>query len=913
MALNQSKIIKTAEKYLRQGKIDAAIAEYQRLVKANPNDVNTINKIGDLYARHGKAREAIVQFTKIAEFYTNDGFFLKAIAIYKKINKLDPSYMEAYQKLAELYSQQGLVMEAKSQYQAVAEHYMKAGKFDKTRQVYEQVLKLAPDDLKTRLALADIWAKENKGDQAIKEYLAIGQDLDRRDMLKESVRIYQTALKIDPKNREVLDRLIRALGQQGEHDKVIKLLEDEVKSSRDPGLMALLAQAYLGKDRLDDAKKLLEKASSIDSESVDIRVALGRLQLKQGEVAAAYESLEGASEQLEQQKKLTEASHLWEEFIREQSAHAEALTKLEDLYRRNEHPAKANATASDLVDALIAKSRTDEARQVLSRLVECDGGNPRHRERLESLEQQSLSPAQPAGPPGVAVDLEVDLPEIDIPESASDPAVAEASTGPVSLEDLPEGGESEDQEYIAERLTEVEVFVKYGLVDKGLEQLKTVLKRFPRCVQAREKLRDLYSENGDPDRAVGECLHLARILRDKGEGPAAEQVLNDALELGGSPEIQKHVRQALGGEAGAEPVAEAVAEEMPVDLEPAPSPLEAPPSESADLDLDLALDEPQAAGKPEEDGGLELELDLEGSDESAVAEDAPESADEEFQIEIEAPEQTGPSTEEIKEVDFYLEQGLEEEGRALLLKLQERTPGADEIAQRMERLGMKPASAPVAAPAADSGNFLEEIGRELNEEEETAQPVVAPAAAEGGEAEFFDLSSEIDESLFETQTVVEADPGAPMLGEEEHSLEEIFKAFKKGVEQQVEETDFETHYNLGIAYKEMGLIEEAIGEFQIAAKDPQRLVPCCSMLGICFREKGMTNLAVKWYQRGLESPGEDDEVHQGLKYDLAILYMEMEDYARSHELFTDVYGLNAMYRDVSQKMKELEKLIGQEK
>ena len=100
MALNQSKIIKTAEKYLRQGKIDAAIAEYQRLVKANPNDVNTINKIGDLYARHGKAREAIVQFTKIAEFYTKDGFFLKAIAIYKKINKLDPSYMEAYQKLA---------------------------------------------------------------------------------------------------------------------------------------------------------------------------------------------------------------------------------------------------------------------------------------------------------------------------------------------------------------------------------------------------------------------------------------------------------------------------------------------------------------------------------------------------------------------------------------------------------------------------------------------------------------------------------------------------------------------------------------------------------------------------------------------------------------------------------------------
>lgn len=107
----------------------------------------------------------------------------------------------------------------------------------------------------------------------------------------------------------------------------------------------------------------------------------------------------------------------------------------------------------------------------------------------------------------------------------------------------------------------------------------------------------------------------------------------------------------------------------------------------------------------------------------------------------------------------------------------------------------------------------------------------------------------------------------------------------------------------------MGLIEEAIGEFQIAAKDPRRLLECCSMLGLCFKEKGMTNLALKWYQRGIESPYHDEEQYQGLKYDLAALYMEMGDYARAMELFTDVYGANAKYRDVSQKIKELERLI----
>ena len=89
--------------------------------------------------------------------------------------------------------------------------------------------------------------------------------------------------------------------------------------------------------------------------------------------------------------------------------------------------------------------------------------------------------------------------------------------------------------------------------------------------------------------------------------------------------------------------------------------------------------------------------------------------------------------------------------------------------------------------------------------------------------------------------------------EGEASLEDIFREFKKGVEQQLSAEDYETHFNLGIAYKEMGLVDEAIGEFQLASKDPARAVECCSMLGLCFLEKGMPQLAIKWYRKGLEA------------------------------------------------------------
>ncbi len=881
MAINRAKIEKSAEKYLRQGKIDAAIAEYQQLVQADPKDLNTINKIGDLYARHGKTREAIHQFTKIAEFYSADGFLLKAIAIYKKINKLDPNYIEAYQKLADLYSQQGLVMEAKSQYQAVAEHYLKAGQLEKTREVFEKLLKLAPDDLKTRLAMAELCAREKKTDLAVQEYLGVAQELDRRDMLKESVRIYQTALKLQPANRAILDRLVRALSQQGEHDQVLELLKGHAGARRDPGIMALLAQAYLGKDRVAEAKKLLEEATRIDSEAIEIRVALGRLQLKQGEVKQAFQSLSEASRRLEQENKLNEASHLWEEFVREQRDHVEAMTRLEDLYRRSEHPAKANATASDLAELLIQKGNADKARQVLERLVTSDAGNPRHRERLESLSRRSPAPAGRRAPPPEETPAEVELLEVEpAPKARAGGRAAAAPAGAAPLEDLPEATEEEDSDFVSERLTEAEVFVKYGLVDKAIEQLQTVLKRFPRSVPARRKLKDICQENGDIDQAVRECVQIARILRDRGEGPEAGQILEEARGLGGSAGVQALVSQALGG--GEEPGASAPVIESIDDLTP-------------ELDLDLA---PAARPAPEAD--LEIDLSPVRDEPLPQPQRAEAESEESLEIEIEAGSDVEPGEQELKEIDFYMQQGLEDEARAHLEKLKARAPGSAEVARRLAQLGGRSAVGAGSRPApASTGNVLEEIERELNEGAE-------PKSGGGGGGGFFDLASELDESLFEAQTVVEDDASG---AGDEHSLEEIFKAFKKGVEQQVDAADYETHYNLGIAYKEMGLIEEAIGEFQIAAKDPKRLLECCSMLGLCFKEKGMTNLALKWYQRGIESPSPGDEQYQGLKYDLAGLYMEMGDYQKAMELFTDVYGANAKYRDVSQKIKELERLI----
>ena len=103
----------------------------------------------------------------------------------------------------------------------------------------------------------------------------------------------------------------------------------------------------------------------------------------------------------------------------------------------------------------------------------------------------------------------------------------------------------------------------------------------------------------------------------------------------------------------------------------------------------------------------------------------------------------------------------------------------------------------------------------------------------------------------------------------------------------------------------MGLVDEAVAEFQLAAKDEGRLLECASMLGICFIEKGMPKLAVKWIEKGLQAEGRTEQEYQGLRYDLAGAHEAAGDPAQALEIYTELYGQDAGFRDVADKVREL--------
>ena len=180
---------------------------------------------------------------------------------------------------------------------------------------------------------------------------------------------------------------------------------------------------------------------------------------------------------------------------------------------------------------------------------------------------------------------------------------------------------------------------------------------------------------------------------------------------------------------------------------------------------------------------------------------------------------------------------------------------------------------------------------------------VKPSALDEGDFthSFFDLTDVLGTALMDTGEGEEMHDATHVV-EKVQSVEELFSAFREGVEKQVQGDDYDTHYNLGIAYKEMQLIDPAIEEFKIAMRDPERTLECCSMLSICEQARGELAAAVAWLGQGIQAPGFPPEDSIGLRYDLAELYLQQGHIALASEEFKAVQAIDPDYRDVAARL-----------
>jgi tetratricopeptide (TPR) repeat protein len=269
----------------------------------------------------------------------------------------------------------------------------------------------------------------------------------------------------------------------------------------------------------------------------------------------------------------------------------------------------------------------------------------------------------------------------------------------------------------------------------------------------------------------------------------------------------------------------------------------------------------------------------------------------------------------LEVIESYVAAGFVDNAREILEDLPPRLASHPALLRRLAGLGLEPppdeeelvsleppAAMPEDEPLQLSADFLGLGGSEPGGQ---PAPVTLGTMSLPGPEPEPDLSGELGE-LFGAQSAVNEEAVA-ISGTDfgDNALADIFREFQRGVEKQLGKEDYETRYNLGIAYKEMGLIDEAISEFQLAAKDESRLLECASMLGICFVGKGLPKLAVKWFEKGLAAPGRSEEEYQALRYDLACALEQAGDLERALSIFTDLYGQDAKFRDVAEKVRQL--------
>jgi tetratricopeptide (TPR) repeat protein len=501
MSLNKSKVLRSAEKYVLQGKIPAAIDEYRKVVDADPADLTTINTLGDLYVRAGRIQDAINNFSRIADSYREGGFTLKAIAMLKKISKLDPTNIETAMKLANLYSQQGLLVEARQQYLQVADAYARKGETRKALEAYQKIADLDPSNTAVRMKLGEIYLREGFTEQAHESFILAGSEFLRKGDTEQALNANLKAISTKSDSMQALTAIATIYTQHGQIERAINLLCDAFE--RNPGdveLLTILGRTYLQAGMMDDAERTFLSLVELDRNRYHYLLEVGRRFLQMGDLDRAAEQIDGCLDVLIGKREEDKAIDFLRKVLDRDMNHVGALKRLAQIFLRIREDHNVIATLNSLVEAAMRKGDDETAIEALKELARMEPDEPMHLQRLYTL--------------GVKDIVESDAPDVV------------RATGPLDY-----GSAAFDDTFVIRQISEAEILAGHGQVTHAIEILTGILQHAPENVQVHLKLKDIYLRAGQMDKAAQQCLELSRIHEARGESARASDYLAEARQL----------------------------------------------------------------------------------------------------------------------------------------------------------------------------------------------------------------------------------------------------------------------------------------------------------------------------------------------------------------------------------------------
>jgi tetratricopeptide (TPR) repeat protein len=298
--IDRAAALKNAEKLLRQGKLEPAIAEYIKVVEDQPRDWNSANALGDLYVRANQINKAVEQYIHIADSLNEEGFLPKAAALYKKIIKIKPDHEHALLQAAEIAASQSLYADARAYLTTVADKRLAAGDKRGHAQMRIRIGNLDPADYDARIVAARARQDINDPAGAVRDLKEIAQELTEKGRQADAIAVLREAAALAPD-----DDGIRALLLD-----VYVAAEDFANAracATRPEQFKRLAEALETRGRADEALVMLCDAARADPADAPLRAQLARTFVARGDLTAAAEYLTEESAEGDPQLLLTVA------------------------------------------------------------------------------------------------------------------------------------------------------------------------------------------------------------------------------------------------------------------------------------------------------------------------------------------------------------------------------------------------------------------------------------------------------------------------------------------------------------------------------------------------------------------------------------------------------------------------------
>ena len=852
---------KAAELELKK-QFDKALAVYIEILQSYDKsddeiDVGLYNRVGDIYLKQGNVADALDYYEQAVDKYADSGFFNNAIALCNKILRNSPSRASIYYKLGKISAQKGFVSDAKINFLEYADRMQKAGKKDEAFRALKEFADLCPDQDDVRLLLADQLSKQERGSEALDQlqvlyerYTAQGRELEARATVDRMKAIDPNA---KPRESDGPPR--------GANDLVFLDLEEE-RRSRSNAIIAKRATQGLDIIHTGEVKEI----PAAKAEPVTPIVPPQPEPALQDIPAPTPDILETPAIE---------------------PALLDGLTRAGEF----EHEDEQRSPLEGLNDVVL---ETDGMPDM--------AGSARVLDLEPTDLTASFAPPAPPAPP--ATPTPIATPVQRAPEPAPEPiadlidfSVPEPDAGQphASLADLPLIAEPE------------------------LEQEPSIGGDLP-----------LIMPEEEPASAAQDALADIPLMDLSLPTPGEAMRSIDATAAASTPTIDFLELEDSGlPESGAAPDAPAPTVSQTGDLEAVssvPTPPAARPSHTLEAEHSVELLKALVAEVPgdhykrqqlaeamlesgDREGGLrELETAMIGFERADELASAASVADEIVRLNPQSirhhqkrVEYAFRTNERGRLIEAYLaladalfRNDQAEKSRAIYHRVIDLAP-EDHRAQAALQNFAEDETEPEPRAAAARAPRISGVMRRVPERPLSPVP----------DDEFVNLGDWLrdDDAPKDTRMVVEEKEPT---GDEEADFQDMLRKFKQGIAENVEEEDHQSHYDLGVAYKEMGLLDEAIAEFQKALRGPSNRVPTYEALGQCFMEKEQVPMAATILSRALHEKGVSEDQLVGVLYLLGQCAERRGQREQAVEYYHRVFVVDIQFRDVNDRITALE-------